>query len=801
MKYDIFISYRRDGGDTLSQLLYDRLTHRGYKVFLDIESLNSGKFNEKLLDVIEECKDMVVVLPPNALDRCFNEEDWLYREVKHGIAHRKNIVPVMMKGFKWPEILPEAIQDLQNYNGIQDNKDYFDAVIDKLTTHLTSRPSIRLHFTGKKKVSYAEKKKRHKNLLFGAVACVCIFLGAFGIFKYSQTQKMVYTDQMVTIYLTPQEEVSASEYYDAVEIIEKRFDILAEGYSHSFEVEEDTVTVTVPMDVFHDIPIEKVLKCYVTRPTELYFTAWYPVGEEEYWQNSIHIDRSMIESVELDEALPEDIDLTGYEIEGIENPEDARCFTITFSEDASETLEKWEKEKIDYSMGVTSLTQDFGEFESNSYYYMVVDEKTDDHTIVVLDNYQYDNFLKLIQYNYTNETFSKAFRYNIELPVDWESEEDEMTGVNQCRLEELKGTKMRLDYITYQKTMTDGEFLDTLRIFKKRLDCLNMPYAFGYRTDGEYNISIMLNPAYLNDYISDLIVCDGGIEIRSDYYNIISEYSMELVEIIQKDDGSYRLKITPDEYSLKELNGNVDDMLLLTDVPVIEDTDRIYLNLSSNDRIMAWAKFEDSYDGTSFVFDGIPAFGLENVVKEHEYLLQLEKTVIEEPSMPYPYELDNTFVKDKEEGFKSLISEESISTEMKQSCETYLSKQENISDYTVEVDNLGHYISMNIHISDSENYAEELNQTIKKIYEECILNYDVAFTTRLCIYKGTESNKYFSISFEMDTYYHDINFDIFEVGHTDEEKELLYQIINQDEFYKQFYIDEFDLDEQGNIEL
>ena len=27
------------GGDTLAQLIYDRLTERGYRVFLDIESL------------------------------------------------------------------------------------------------------------------------------------------------------------------------------------------------------------------------------------------------------------------------------------------------------------------------------------------------------------------------------------------------------------------------------------------------------------------------------------------------------------------------------------------------------------------------------------------------------------------------------------------------------------------------------------------------------------------------------------------------------------------------------------------
>ena len=58
MKYDIFISYRRDGGDTLAQLIYDRLTDRGYSVFLDIESLRSGKFNEKLFSVIDECRDV-----------------------------------------------------------------------------------------------------------------------------------------------------------------------------------------------------------------------------------------------------------------------------------------------------------------------------------------------------------------------------------------------------------------------------------------------------------------------------------------------------------------------------------------------------------------------------------------------------------------------------------------------------------------------------------------------------------------------------------------------------------------------
>ena len=183
MKYDIFISYRRDGGDTLSQLIYDRLTRRGYRVFLDIESLNAGKFNEKLLEVIEECRDIVVVLPPNGLDRCNNEGDWLYRELEHGMKHSKNIIPVLMKNFEWPEIIPAEIAEIKNYNGIVDNKDYFDAVIDKLTTLLKSKPFIggnMLKTVGERSRIIKDRIKRKKQIIVGLL--VLIFLCVTSVF-------------------------------------------------------------------------------------------------------------------------------------------------------------------------------------------------------------------------------------------------------------------------------------------------------------------------------------------------------------------------------------------------------------------------------------------------------------------------------------------------------------------------------------------------------------------------------------------------------------------------------------------
>ena len=45
---DVFISYRRDGGDMTAMYFYQALKERGYNVFYDLEVLRAGKFNEAL---------------------------------------------------------------------------------------------------------------------------------------------------------------------------------------------------------------------------------------------------------------------------------------------------------------------------------------------------------------------------------------------------------------------------------------------------------------------------------------------------------------------------------------------------------------------------------------------------------------------------------------------------------------------------------------------------------------------------------------------------------------------------------
>jgi hypothetical protein len=138
-KYQIFISYRRDGGDSLAGRIDDRLTRRGYKIFFDVETMRSGVFNEQIYHAIDECQDVLLILPPFALDRCVNEDDWVRKEIAYAIQKEKNIVPIMMRGFEFPKVLPEEIDKIRMMQGITASTEYFDAVIDKIEESLKCR--------------------------------------------------------------------------------------------------------------------------------------------------------------------------------------------------------------------------------------------------------------------------------------------------------------------------------------------------------------------------------------------------------------------------------------------------------------------------------------------------------------------------------------------------------------------------------------------------------------------------------------------------------------------------------------
>ena len=136
MAYDVFISYRRQGGGADARMMYDRLQSYGYTVSFDMDTLKNGNFNEELLKRVAECKNFVVLLSENCFERtlngCKREDDWLRIEIATALYNNKNIVTVMLPGFVFPPKLPPDIDEIRNKNGPKYDLYYIDGFYDKL---------------------------------------------------------------------------------------------------------------------------------------------------------------------------------------------------------------------------------------------------------------------------------------------------------------------------------------------------------------------------------------------------------------------------------------------------------------------------------------------------------------------------------------------------------------------------------------------------------------------------------------------------------------------------------------------
>ncbi|XP_059217104.1 NAD(+) hydrolase sarm1 isoform X5 [Stomoxys calcitrans] len=134
---DVFVSYRRSNGSQLASLLKVHLQLRGFSVFIDVERLEAGKFDNGLLNSIRQAKNFVLVLTPNALERCVEDndcKDWVHREIVAALNSNCNIIPIIDNQFVWPESerLPEDMRSVCHFNGVTWIHDYQDACIDKL---------------------------------------------------------------------------------------------------------------------------------------------------------------------------------------------------------------------------------------------------------------------------------------------------------------------------------------------------------------------------------------------------------------------------------------------------------------------------------------------------------------------------------------------------------------------------------------------------------------------------------------------------------------------------------------------
>ena len=159
MAYDIFISYRRKGGGSeRAQLLNARFLLAGYKendIFIDVSTIPSGHFREKITAAIEVTNNFVVVMSPGCFDNVSREDsnatdiekidDCYVYEIAKALQLGKNVIPVLFDGFGFnKERLPSVLSGLafSYQNAVVYSRDYPKASFDKLLKFVKPRPNI-----------------------------------------------------------------------------------------------------------------------------------------------------------------------------------------------------------------------------------------------------------------------------------------------------------------------------------------------------------------------------------------------------------------------------------------------------------------------------------------------------------------------------------------------------------------------------------------------------------------------------------------------------------------------------------
>ena len=94
MNYDIFISYRREDGKEFARQIQLKLENYGYSVFLDVEELKDGVFDQRIIDAICGSKVFIALLTPRYMSRCVDENDWVRKEIECAAEHNLHIVPI-----------------------------------------------------------------------------------------------------------------------------------------------------------------------------------------------------------------------------------------------------------------------------------------------------------------------------------------------------------------------------------------------------------------------------------------------------------------------------------------------------------------------------------------------------------------------------------------------------------------------------------------------------------------------------------------------------------------------------------
>ena len=77
--------------------MFEHLKAKGMKVFLDVDSMKVGHFDEQIYDVIESCKYLLFVVSPGCIKKLVEDDDWVAKELVKASEIGCKILPIYME--------------------------------------------------------------------------------------------------------------------------------------------------------------------------------------------------------------------------------------------------------------------------------------------------------------------------------------------------------------------------------------------------------------------------------------------------------------------------------------------------------------------------------------------------------------------------------------------------------------------------------------------------------------------------------------------------------------------------------
>lgn len=300
------------------------------------------------------------------------------------------------------------------------------------------------------------------------------------------------TDQKGEMYhaaLKAREKMTVREYYDALEIIKARLNILSGDADYLAEIKEDEIDIHVPVSAVEKRDLQTVLEMFIGRAGNLYaFNKAHTLNiykkrgyslrnaREEYL-----IKREEIEDIELNQGSLSWVNTKGI---SLEDPDNYNYIKITFSKACSERLNEMMNEWGDeFCLGLDANEDEWIYYPTYAYgdgrsFYWILDDTA-------------EKYPELVQCILSLESLPKSFDVILDLAesTEWEAVDDDNDSL-QRNPEDIEWPSVTFRYkraaelgelSEEQNGISDLEEISAE--IKRRLESLNQPFAYGISED------------------------------------------------------------------------------------------------------------------------------------------------------------------------------------------------------------------------------------------------------------------------------------------------------------------------------